>query len=169
MADDLAVYPDTFCQVIGLLTAFQSREPTGPDAVTLETNQPDLDFTEGEMLVIYATASAAFSGYLYVDFFDTAGDVVHMLPSPIASDHAVSAGQQLTLGGQPCPECYEISPPHGRNMVIAISSSAPLFDEIRPEVESSNDYLPELRAGLERLHAEGGEIISTFEYITTHN
>ena len=54
-------------------------------------------------------------------------------------------------------------------MIVAISSSTPLLEQMRPEeVESSSDYLPALRAGLERLHADDGGIISTFEYITTH-
>ena len=90
---------------------------------------------------------------------------------PSRSEHAVRAGQRVILGDKPCDTvgCYQILPPHGRNMIVAISSSTPLLEQMRPEeVESSSDYLPALRAGLERLHADDGGIISTFEYITTH-
>jgi hypothetical protein len=163
--DSLHVYPAPLCKVIGILNDYQMEKVTPRDAVTVWTNKPNADFKEDERIIVYARASSAFPDYL-----DSAGEVVHMLPSAIASSNSVQAGQQLTLGGGPCPaNCYVASPPHGRNVVVALSTSSPLVSVgLRPEVESLDDYLPFLRAALKRLRSEGGKLISGYGYITTH-
>ena len=166
--ENMAVHTAPFCEVIGLLASAQSPLETLSEAILLQTNKLDNDFREGELLIVYAKATDAFPGYLHIASINSYGEVLHMLPSPIAPDHNVAAGQQVTVGNKPCPECYKTSPPHGRSLVVAISTTERLFDTERPEVEDLKDYLPALRAGLQRLQAEGGQIISRFEYITTH-
>lgn len=166
--ENMDVHTKPFCEIIGLLASVQAPLVDNSDAVILQTNSPSNDFKQGELLIVYAKATGAFPGYFYVDSFNSYGEVLHMLPSPIADEHEVNSGQQVTLGNKPCPECYKTSPPHGRSLIVAISSTDRLFDTERVEVEDFNNYLPALRAGLQRLHAEGGKIISKFEYITTH-
>ena len=166
--DNMEVHTEPFCQVIGLLASVQAPQVNHSDAVILQTNKPGNDFKQDELLIVYAKATDAFPGYFYIDSINSYGEVLHMMPSPITSEHKVDAGQQVTLGNKPCPECYKTSPPHGKSLIVAISSTEPLFDKQRPEVEDMNTYLPVLRAALQRLKAEGGEIISRFEYITTH-
>ena len=166
--ENMDVHTKPFCEIIGLLASVQAPLVDNSDAVILQTNSPGNDFKQGELLIVYAKTTEAFPGYFYVDSFNSYGEVLHMLPSPIADEHEVNSGQQVTLGNKPCPECYKTSPPHGRSLIVAISSTDRLFDTERVEVEDFNNYLPALRAGLQRLHAEGGKIISKFEYITTH-
>ena len=166
--ENMDVHTKPFCEIIGLLASVQAPLVDNSDEVILQTNSPGNDFKQGELLIVYAKTTEAFPGYFYVDSFNSYGEVLHMLPSPIADEYEVNSGQQVTLGNKPCPECYKTSPPHGRSLIVAISSTDRLFDTERVEVEDFNNYLPALRAGLQRLHAEGGKIISKFEYITTH-
>jgi len=166
--ENMEVHTKPFCEVIGLLASVQAPLADSNDAVILQTNSPGNDFKQGDLLIVYAKTTEAFPGYFYVDSFNSYGEVLHMLPSPIADEYEVNTGQQVTLGNKPCPECYETSPPHGRSLIVAISSTERLFDKQRPEVEDMNTYLPALRTALQRLHAEGGKFISRFEYITTH-
>ena len=166
--ENMDVHTKPFCEIIGLLASVQAPLVDNSDEVILQTNSPGNDFKQGELLIVYAKTTEAFPGYFYVDSFNSYGEVLHMLPSPIADEYEVNSGQQVTLGNKPCPECYMTSPPHGRSLIVAISSTDRLFDTERVEVEDFNNYLPALRAGLQRLHAEGGKIISKFEYITTH-
>ena len=179
MNDDLMVHAEPFCQVMSVLGAFSTPELAGTDPVVIKTKrrskipqdgalQPAQDFKEGDLLVVESTATTAFSGHLYVDYFDGASNVVHIQPSPIAPVHRVSAGQRVVLGDQPCPACYEVFPPHGRNMIIAISSSKPLLQRQRPEVERLDEYLPVLRTALEELRANNGKVVTTYRYIRTH-
>ena len=166
--ENMDVHTKPFCEIIGLLASVQAPLVDNSDEVILQTNSPGNDFKQGDLLIVYAKTTGAFPGYFYVDSFNSYGEVLHMLPSPIADEYEVNSGQQVTLGNKPCPECYMTSPPHGRSLIVAISSTDRLFDTERVEVEDFNNYLPALRAGLQRLHAEGGKIISKFEYITTH-
>ena len=166
--DNVAVHTEPFCHVIKLLASFQALDGNDDEKVLLQTNKPGNGFEQGERLIVYTRTTSAFPGYFYVDAFNSYGEVLHMLPSPIAPEHQVNAGQHVTLGNQPCPACYETSPPHGRSLIVAISSTDRLFYTKRPEVEDQSSYLSALRKNLQRLHAEGGMIRSAFVYMTTH-
>jgi serine/threonine protein kinase len=173
--NDSAVYPRPFCEVIGLLAGDQSPDIPPEDAVKITMNKPSRSYGEGEYLVITAMASKAFDGYLYIDYLDSTNTVVHMLPTSMRPDNAVRAGQVLVIGtdkpgAQSHEQAYQVLPPHGRSMVIAISSRMPLFDGVRQDVESGADYLAVLGAALSRQAANGksSNVISTFEFITTH-
>ena len=173
--NDSVVYPKPFCEVIGMLTSYQVPDLSSEQAVTLEMNKPSSSYSEGEFLVVTASASKAFNGYLYIDYLDSADTFVHMLPTALRPDNAVKAGQEVVIGtdksgSQAGQQAYQVLPPHGRGMIIAISSRTPLFDTVRQDVESAVDYLAALRSGLSR-QADNGQssgIISSFEFITTH-
>jgi len=173
--NDSVVYPRPFCEVIGLLAGYQAPDIAPEQAVSLKMNNPSRSYSEGEFLVITAAASKAFDGYLYIDYLDSADTFVHMLPSVLRPDNTVKAGQVMVIGtdkpgSQAHEQAYEVLPPHGRSMIIAISSRTPLFDTVRQDVEPAVDYLTALRAGLSRQVADrkSSGIISSFEFITTH-
>jgi hypothetical protein len=54
-------------------------------------------------------------------------------------------------------------------MVVVLQSRRPLFDRDRPEVESVRDYLPALKARLERALGSGsaGDVLAASTFITT--
>jgi eukaryotic-like serine/threonine-protein kinase len=111
-------------------------------APRLDFKIPSLVYKKGDKLVIAATATGAFEGYLYVDYFDNAGDVYHLLPTPGTHNNKLRAGQRVTVGG----DQYEIDAPFGPNLVIAISSPTPLFP--LPDDEKADVYLPALTKAL---------------------
>jgi len=143
--------------------------------VVLDTGKPGRTYREGEYLVVQATASRAFDGYLYVDYLDSAGSLVHTLPSPVKPNNRVRAGQRLTLGVEgdrevPNERRYEIVPPHGRSLIIALATRQPLFDQERPEVESAADYLQALQSSLDRVAAQGraADVAPGYLFFSTH-
>ena len=94
----------------------------------LELSNPDGRYKEGEFLSLNITATPAFDGYLYVDYLDSLGNIVHMLPAPKRTENAVQAGQRITVGAVPSKKSdaiyyYKIEPPHGRNLIVAITSA----------------------------------------------
>ena len=112
-------------------------------------------------------AAAAFDGYLYVDYIDDEGNVLHFLPSPRFENNSVRARQKILLGRKPK---FMVGPPHGESMFIAISSDKPLFDELRPEIEPVEQYLPALQARLEARTAQASTargITSATRFIVT--
>jgi eukaryotic-like serine/threonine-protein kinase len=173
VADNVAVYVWPHCEMVKLLrtSALPPRPGTAP---LLQFNNPNLIYRAGDTLVVRVTASAEYDGYLYVDYLDTEGNIVHMLPMTLHPDDAVKAGQELTLGaakegGKGGQRVYEISKPFGPNLVVAISSPQPLFPRRANEVENAGDYLPVLTRALEAAAAAPGEHhpVAAFSVINT--
>jgi hypothetical protein len=146
-----------FCDVMDLLGPLGlASGRDGPKGPVIGVNSPARTFREGQFLVVDVTAGPGHRGYLYVDYLDSAGNFVHMLPGPSNAANAVAPGQRIVLGGdQAEARQYEIAPPHGRGMIIAIVTRKPLFDRPRPEIETMAEYLPALDAQLARLRAQG--------------
>ena len=169
------VLASPFCDLMDLLGPHGlSAAQGGRKGPAVSVNSPTRTFREGQFLVVDVTAGTGHRGYLYVDYLDSAGNFVHMLPSPLQASNNVVPGQRIVLGAEPGSDQaesrqYEIAPPHGRGMIVAIVTRKPLFDRPRPEVETTAEYLPALDAQLARLQAEGrsDEIAASAVFIET--
>ena len=139
---DVAVHPWPLCEAMGLVG--------GDASIRIVANNPDGIYREGETLVVDVTVPR-FDGFLYVDYFDNQGNVIHMLPSPVRPENTVSAGEQVTIGDGD-GRTYRIRPPLGTSMILAVMSPQKLFPLNRTEVEHARDYLTDLRRSLERVN-----------------
>ena len=74
------IRPWPFCAAIGVLEAQATLAPGQPGRPLIEPNNPSLVYQQNDSLVINATASALFDGYLYIDFIDKEGNVYHLYP-----------------------------------------------------------------------------------------
>jgi hypothetical protein len=146
------VEPWPFCEVAKLL---RTQTAGGPTAPAIEPSHADRVYHEGEALIVSATVNAKTESYLTVDYFDTDGRVVHMLPTGLRPNNHVAGSARITLGAEldkagRNERVYVISPPFGTGMVIALSSLRPLFSEPRPEQEDARGYLAALAGALVR-------------------
>lgn len=150
------------CQVLDVLHAKAGAQA---DLRTLPLVQPyrhGSQFAADEKLVIEAEATGEYDGYLYVDFVQHDGTVLHLMPGPDRPSAAVKAGERVVLGDG--PQQYTIAPPYGTEMLVAISSPTPLFKGARPQVEKVDTYLAALRGALD---AAGTQVVSNFTFIAT--
>ncbi len=150
---DLVIVPRPFCEVRAMLDELALVGGAGIGAPVLQLNHADLAYRAGDKFVVKVKASDRFAGYLYLDFIDSEGSVVHLLWTPSLLGSRVLAGQELTAGAR---GELVASPPFGENLLIAISSRRPLFSALRPEVERGAVYFPALRQALASA-APGGE------------
>ena len=164
-----------FCDVVDLLGPFGLSAKATRKGPAIAVNSPTLSFREGDLLVVEVTAGREDRGYLYVDYLDSGGTFVHMLPSPSQPMNAVAPGQRVVLGSASTgasagAQQYEIAPPHGRGMIVAMVSRRPLLAGPRPEVESADDYLAALDAALARSQTEdhAGEMSASSLFFETH-
>jgi len=165
--DDLVIHPRPFCDMMTLLEHYNVPVPSDLDQIGLRTDKADNQYKEGEFLVVNAVG--AFDGFLYIDFLDPDGNIVHMLPSPVSENNEVRAGQQIVIGKG--KRRYEILPPHGRNVIVAITSQQPLFDTKRPEIESAEEYLSALNEALQRVGQKNpvaDSLAVAFRFVDTH-
>jgi len=142
----VSVYPLSHCKLVKLVNETAAPSSALP-APRLQFNNPDLVYKGGDTLIVNASGTSAYSGYLYVDYFDNEGNVVHMLPMQLHPDNRMKAGQVITLGtqaegGKAGERVYQIDAPYGPNLIVAIASPKPLFKKPRAdEQESAEVYL----------------------------
>src|SRR5690348_2601824 len=155
----VGVYPLSHCQLIKLVNE-TAAPSSGLPAPRLQFNNPDLVYKGGDTLIVNVSGTSAYSGYLYVDYFDNEGNVVHMLPMQLHPDNRMKPGQVMTLGtqaqgGKPGERVYQIEAPFGPNLIVAIASPKPLFKRARAnEQESAETYLPVLAEELKAAAAD---------------
>lgn len=156
---DVFLWP--FCEVVSLVNEHASLGSGGPAIVP---NHADGQYRVGDVLVVEATASTRFDGYLYVEYidrFDNQGIVAHLMPSASVPDAAVEAGETVRLGvtqeeAGADREPYIVGEPVGRKMLLAISTPEPLFSGDRPPYAEARQYLNALSEALRRAGRSGG-------------
>jgi Domain of unknown function (DUF4384) len=148
-----------------MLELLQQKTDAQADLRTLPVVQPFAhgpEFAADEKLVVAAEATPLYDGFLYVDFVQHDGTVLHMLPGPDRAGNAVKAGERVLLGKG--PQEYTIAAPFGTEMLVVISSPKPLFKEARPQVEKAEAYLGALRTALD---GAGKQVVSNYAFVTT--
>ncbi|NBC33735.1 MAG: DUF4384 domain-containing protein [Alphaproteobacteria bacterium] len=181
VASTVAVRPWPFCAALSVLVDF-GPHGGGMGGATAGGAVPDyapptIEFAdgagplvEGQPLVFTVTASPDFDGYLYVDYIDAEGGVIHMLPEPLHPDNIVYSGEPVQIGLDPVgaginDRIWRVTPPLGTRMILALSSPVPLFADFRPVEEDAADYLPELRETLTTTRNLGGALAYPGAYL----
>jgi hypothetical protein len=125
-----------------------------------------LEYRQGEGMVLAATASGLFDGYLYVDLVLPNGQVRHLAPEAGAPLAAVSAGRELILGGE--ESGVEIGAQTGQMLATVIASPEPLFEASRPEMEPAEAYFIDLNNALEAIGQKSPSTapMSNYSFVT---
>jgi hypothetical protein len=161
VSNHAAVMQPPLCEVLGIL---HSQTSSGPNAAGV----PQIDpggalgtYFTGQGLKLGVTATAPYEGgYLYVDYVDgQEGYVVHLYPNEFRPIKAIRAGDRMDIGSLPQEvQDYVVGPPYGTNLIVAISTPVPLFDQVRPRIErgaAAKAYIADLRGQLRRLSTSG--------------
>jgi tRNA A-37 threonylcarbamoyl transferase component Bud32 len=107
-----------------------------------------------------------FRGSLRVDYVGHDGNVQHLYPQLADPAQGITAtdpprvfqaGETVNLGDpHPGHPAWEVGPPYGTDMIIAIASSQPLFDRPRRgNIEPEADYARDLRAAVDAAQRRG--------------
>lgn len=113
-----------------------------------------------------------FPGYVRVDYLGHDGSVVHLYPTVAdPSQHFVAVrarkltpGAVLRLGdGGPGRPLWEVGPPYGTDMIVAVASAKPLLPADPPTNAdvSAAAYLHRLGVAIEAARAAGEEVTAT--------
>lgn len=102
-------------------------------------------FKDQEHLVV-ELAQDDETRHLYLDYFSHSGEVLHLIPASDYPDNLVPAGAGLVVGepqeGKPV---WQIGPPFGNDLLVALVARRPLYEGRRPDVEDIDSYLTFLR------------------------
>jgi hypothetical protein len=164
---DVAQVARDKCPILATLGPYWSayRQAGGGAALRLAgAHGPDARLTEGDSLMVDVTTPAAES-YVAVDYYSLDGSVTHLLPNMRARDNRAPPNYTATVGslGE-----WGIGKPFGAEMVVLMTTPAPLFDGLRPVSEPAAGYLADVGKRLEQMRASGGAGKIAVEFLQIH-
>jgi serine/threonine protein kinase len=150
---DLQQVDDSECDVIKTLGPYWIKnQQAGQAGAAIHTQANKTELTEGDPLIVEIT-TPAYDSYVYVDYHVLDGHVAHLVPNQRAKENQAPANYTATIGGL---GNWVISKPFGSELVTLITTPAPLFDTMRPEIESRADYLKAVQTQLDQMSAKYG-------------
>ena len=137
-----------YCQALDLFRPYADAFGAPPSGLGLSLPGGRTRLVLGDLLTVNLTLPG-FPAYLRVSYFTHDGEVVHLHPSPTDPARTFGPGVRIALGDPAAggPR-WEVGPPYGTEMIVAIASERPLFASPRPEAEQSDAYLAALAAAL---------------------
>jgi len=137
-----------YCPALDLLRPYADAFGAPPSGLGLSLPGGRTRLVLGDLLTV-TLAMPGFASYLRVSYFTHDGEVVHLHPTPSDPARTFGPGVRVALGdpasGGPR---WEVGPPYGTEMIVAVASERPLFATSRPEFEQSDDYLAALASAL---------------------
>ena len=116
---------------------------TNPLLIGDDTHARVLDYAQGDPMFFDLTAPD-YDAYVYVDYFDAGGAVLHLSPNDIVPLTLSPAQSRLRVGaknpGDPGLQIV-VGPPYGQEIAVAFAASHPLYTGLRPISEKAAPYL----------------------------
>ncbi len=172
----MIVLPSPQCDVLSRLENIglpqSGKQQNDPKEMGATTQLITFDYASGERVII-RMKSYDFAAYVYVDFFDVDGNVLHLRPNPWEPLQYYEPDSNITVGeaqeGAPSIE-LRVAPPFGRELVVAYASSVPLYTGLRPPTELAEPYLDFMRARIAELKANNPDYKGDWVYmfVETH-
>jgi hypothetical protein len=157
-ASGLEIAPPPTCELLQVLEPYGGAE-YADSGLQVTTAGRDTRLREGEDLTldIYLPRSAR---YLYLGYVQHDGRVGYITTMPVQKWAEDTGAIRYRTG-------FRISAPFGREMIVAVASTKPLFEKPRPGYEPAADYIAAIRERLSALRAGGGTVATSHLFITT--
>jgi eukaryotic-like serine/threonine-protein kinase len=141
------------CDVIKTFAPYWIKnQQAGQGGASIHAKGNKTELTEGDPLIVDIT-TPAYDSYVYVDYNVLDGHVAHLVPNVRAKENQAPASYSATIGSL---GNWVVSKPFGSELIVLLTTPAPLFDAVRPEVESRADYLKAVEKQLEQITAKYG-------------
>ncbi|NRB16738.1 MAG: DUF4384 domain-containing protein [Rhodobacteraceae bacterium] len=85
-----------------------------------------------------------YDAYVYVDYFDAGGTVLHLSPNDVVPLTLSQAQSRLRVDAQKTGDPglqTVVGPPYGQEIAVAFAASHPLYPGLRPFSEEATPYL----------------------------
>jgi hypothetical protein len=156
---DVRIWP--YCEAIDILEKLMNFVPKIKIPASLALLPVSGEAHLGEALIV-DIRGPSFDGFIYVDYFDAEGDVLHLLPNDRDKINFTPARVHLVLGKPPLKRCWILGGSTGEQLVTLVAATSPLFSDQRPEVDNARDYLPILSDAIKKLPEGSG--VATFSF-----
>ncbi|MCA3185895.1 MAG: DUF4384 domain-containing protein, partial [Cupriavidus sp.] len=141
------------CDVVKLVAPYWSgSRKAGEAAGAVLRTRGGSQLTEGTPLVLDVN-TPPHDSYVYVDYFSADGKVAHLVPSGRIQGNQAPASYSATVGDS---GDWIISKPFGTELVVLLTTPAPLFPARRAEFETRQEYLKALEKPLAQMASKHG-------------
>ena len=148
---DLRILPPPQCDALAGVAAIglpQSVEQlTNPRIIGDTGAARNYDYVAGDRLEL-DLAGPDYDSVVYVDYFAADGSVIHLQPNDTVPLTRLPAKAAMTIGRENAETPHlsmTIGPPFGQEIAVAMATSAPLYEGLRPLEEPAGPYLDFLR------------------------
>ncbi len=150
------VLPNPQCGVLDVVERLglpQSVDQAGDPLVIGEEAQARIERREeGERLTL-PLRGAEYDAYIYVDYYDADGNVIHLMPNELNTDNRIEANRYFKIGDDESGLKLTIAPPFGQDIAVILATTSPLYDGSLPLIEPAAEYLPWLHARVDAFSA----------------
>ena len=153
---------DPYCPALDTLRPYEALFDTEKDRLGLGLVNGMTTLVDGQ-LIMPQLHMPLYPSYLEVDYIAHDGSVFHLYPTP-SDPQAVQPASGMLVLGNPKTTASGLSdgwvagPPYGRDMILAIATSTPLFSADRLQSEPDAVYIKALRDALRRVRKARGKI-----------
>ena len=160
ISDNMLILPRPQCGALSGIAALglpQSTDQiTNPLLIGRKAHARVFRFAGGDLLSLEMTAPD-YAAHVYLDYFDAAGNVLHLEPNEFAPLRLARPGEIQTIGARAMRDNglkLVVGPPYGQEIAVAFAASAPLYDGLRPISEPAAPYLDWLKGRIARARRE---------------
>ncbi len=159
VVDNVKILPRPQCEVLtgienlGLPQSTDQR--SDPKLVGEDAHARSYSYVSGQRLVL-DVAAPDYPAYVYVDYFDAEGQVVHLVPNDQVEVLYLILDETSRIGaGADGGRFLDliVGPPYGQEVAAAFATSHPLYDTPRPLREPAGPYLAWLSEQVARVDA----------------
>jgi hypothetical protein len=136
-----------YCELLEMLGPYTKSQVAQAGGMRLRIQNYAGRLTEGDAIV-FDMASPGFPAYLYVDYFQLDGNVVHLYPPQNGQQRALPANSIRVLPDPHDPLQLEVRSPFGEEMVVMIASRELLPIMSDSQFQPAREYLPVLSQAL---------------------
>jgi uncharacterized protein DUF4384 len=170
VSDNILILPRPQCGALSGIADVglpQSTDQiTNPLVIGKDAQATVFNFAKGELLSLDMTAPD-YAAYIYLDYFDADGNVLHIEPNQYAPLRQADAKTVQQIGAKTMEDSglkLVIGPPYGQEIAVAFAASEPLYEGFRPIQEPAAGYLEWLKEQVANARADNPDFKGEWVY-----
>ena len=147
VTDNVRILPPPQCQALAGISSVglpQSNDQrSDPRLVGESAHARSYGYSTGQRM-IFDIAAPDYNAFIYVDYFDAQGQVVHLVPNERVRLELLPAKQLSKVGAERADGNFlevTVGPPYGQEIAVAFAASHALYSGSRPIQELAAPYL----------------------------
>ena len=170
VADAMLILPRPQCGALAGIADVglpqSTDQNTNPKLIGADAQARAYSYRTGQTMVL-DLAAPDYDAYIYVDYFDANGQVIHLVPNATVPLRLRPAKTAMRVGAPDAGEPFlgiTIGPPYGQEIAAAFAASAPLYDGFRPLSEPAAPYLDWLKVRVSEARAKDPDFKGEWVY-----